>query len=94
MRNRNSRRDLGRKRGIASAAAWQPREADADTLRKRALFDARGTVLRTGKTYRTSGDVEWCIRRAVNGRTNQVEITVNGKIWRTCQLRTALKLLS
>jgi hypothetical protein len=45
--------------------SWQPGgahherfrsgEADADTMRRRALDDARGTVIREGITYRPSG---------------------------------------
>ena len=46
MRNRNSRRAIGRKRGLASARAWTPSAADADTLRRRALHDARGQIIR------------------------------------------------
>jgi hypothetical protein len=86
----NTRRELGRKRGLASAAAWKPRELDADTLRMRALWDARGLVIREGMTYTAAGCHTWAIRRAVQGRVNQVELVVDGARWRTGSMRAAL----
>ena len=72
----------------AVSAAWNKakaqkrmeRGADADTLRSRALHDARGTVIREGITYRSTGETKWVIRRSVTGRTDQYEFVANGKI--------------
>lgn len=70
-----------------------PPPVDADTLRWRALHDARGMVLREGATYRASGATTWCVRRALRGRVNQVEILVDGIVWRRCSLRRAERIL-
>lgn len=73
--------------------AANPPALDADTLRWQARQDARGTVLREGATYRAAGVTRWCIRRALRGRVNQVEIVVNGTIWRRCSIRRAERIL-
>lgn len=75
------------------ASAWGKRSAgvraeqrialgpDADTLRWRALHDARGTVVREGCTYRANGSVvRWQVRRAVAGRVDQFEFVANGRV--------------
>lgn len=56
------------------------RPVDADTLRRRALEDARGMVLREGATYRASGVTHWQVRRAVRGRVDQFEFVANGRV--------------
>ena len=58
--------------------------ADADTLRKRALHDARGAVLHDGTTYENGIEKHWRVVRSVLGRTNQLDVLVNGALWRTC----------
>jgi len=84
MRNSNSRREIGRKRGLASAAAWTPRAADADTLRSRALHDARGQLVREGVTYFGDGGVmPWSVCRSVRGRVDQFDVFAGGTLWRT-----------
>jgi len=87
MRNLNTRRDVGRKRGLASAKAWTPCAADADTVRSRALDDARGTVVRTGCTYTAAGVTEWQVRRSIAGRTNQYDLVANGIVIKTLGMR-------
>ena len=73
-----------RARGKASqrvqAAARVGRLADADTVRSRALSDARGLVVREGRTYRATGVTHWQVRRAVKGRTDQFEFVANGRV--------------
>lgn len=86
-RNRNTRREVGRKRGLASARAWKPGEPDADTLRNRALYDARGQVLREGVCYRDGKEIAWQVRRSVDGRTNQLDLVSNGRVIQTCGKR-------
>lgn len=59
----------------------------AEDARQRALHDAKGMVLRQGVTYTVkSGEVcadPWQKRRAVEGRTDQVEFVVSGRIVKT-----------
>jgi len=57
---------------------------DADTLRSRALHDARGAVIREGHTYRSTGTTHWQIRRSLRGRTDQRDIVFDGALFRTC----------
>ena len=86
-RNLNSRRELGRKRGLASAKAWKPREADADTLRFRSLSDARGKILREGVCYKSGVEMVWQVRRSIAGRTDQFDLMSNGRVIQTCGKR-------
>ena len=79
MRNINSKRELGRKRGLASAKAWTPHELDADTLRKRALHDARGQVVREGCDYDSHGEKNWKVQRSIYGRITQFDLLANGQ---------------
>lgn len=77
-------REWGRRSQAVQNAARLTRGPDAETLRRRAEHDARGTVLREGITYCGDGRViSWCVRRAVVGRVNQLEIVVAGRVWRT-----------
>jgi hypothetical protein len=85
IRRANSRwRAICRARGRASqrvqAVARATRPVDADTLRRRALDDARGKVVREGCTYRAAGLTQWQVRRALGGRTDQFELVVNGRV--------------
>ncbi len=56
------------------------RGPDEETLRWRALQDARGQVIREGRTYRATGVVHWQVRRAIEGRTDQFEFVANGRV--------------
>lgn len=77
-----ARAELGREWGFRSAAVWTPRDADYETVRKRALHDRRGTVLRDGTTYHSDGRVtEWKLRHALAGRTDQFELVANGRVF-------------
>ena len=68
----------------AKAAKRIASGADADTLRRRALHDARGQLLREGRTYSASAVTHWQIVRSVHGRIDQRDILVNGELFRTC----------
>lgn len=60
------------------------RGPDAETLRLRALHDARGKIVRDGVTYFGSGRVVgWCVRRSFAGRVDQFDVVVDGVVWRT-----------
>lgn len=82
------RRKVARAWGLRSAAVRGVKRietgVDADTLRRRALHDARGTVLREGVTYRADGETHWTVTRSVRGRTTQRDVIVDGKLNRTC----------
>lgn len=85
IRKRNSRwraicRARGRESQRVQAVARATRPVDADTLRRRALHDARGQVVREGCAYRSSGLTRWQVRRAVGGRTDQFEFVANGRV--------------
>lgn len=85
-----------RKERRAVAQAWARRShavqtekrlvlgVDAETLRHRALDDARGQLLREGHTYSATAVTHWKIVRSVKGRTDQRDILVNGEVFRTC----------
>ena len=80
MRKRNTIRELGRMLGLASAEAWTSSEIDSDTLRRRALDDARGQIMREGCVYSAAGETHFTVRRSVQGRTNQYDLTHNGVV--------------
>ena len=69
----------------------EPEPVDADTVRRRALDDARGLLLREGVTYRAGGETHWQLRRSLRGRVNQVDLVVDGVVWRTGARRDADK---
>lgn len=87
-------REWGRRSQRVQAAKRMERGPDADTVRLRALHDARGTVLREGVTYKGDGRiVPWCVRRSVAGRVNQVDIVAEGRVWHTGSARSAGRLV-
>lgn len=55
----------------------------AEDARQRALKDAKGMVLREGVTYTAEGEQHWQKRRALFGRTDQVELVCNGLVIKT-----------
>ena len=66
------------------AARRMERGADADTLRRRALHDARGQIMREGVTYFGDGRVvPWSVRRSVRGRVDQFDVFAGETLWRT-----------
>jgi hypothetical protein len=70
------------------AARRMERGPDADTLRRRALHDARGQIVRAGVTYFGDGRVVlWSVRRSVRGRVDQFDMIVGARVWRTGGVR-------
>ena len=59
------------------------RGPDADTLRKRALYDARGKVEREGCDYSSAGEQNWQTIRSLNGRTDQYDLCCEGQVCAT-----------
>ena len=74
----------GKRSAAARAVTRLASGVDAETLRSRALHDARGQLLREGHTYTATGCTHWQIRRSLHGRTNQRDVLTNGQIFRTC----------
>jgi hypothetical protein len=74
-----------RRSRAAQAAARMARGPDADTLRRRTLHDARGRVVHEGCTYFGDGRiVPWRVVRSVRGRTDQFDVIVGERLWKTC----------
>jgi len=63
------------------------RGPDADTMRKRALYDAKGQLVREGCTYRDGKVVTWRIVRSVAGRCDQFDIIASGQLRETAGKR-------
>jgi hypothetical protein len=77
-----------RRSHATQAAARIARGPDADTLRRRALHDARGQIVRAGVTYFGDGRVvPWCVRRSMGGRVDQFDVIVGVRVWRTAGVR-------
>lgn len=73
------------KRGAASRALTRAEcGIDAETAHRRALDDARGQLIREGRTYSASGVKHWRVIRSVRGRVNQRDVIVNGELFKTC----------
>lgn len=81
---RASRRQFSELGNRAKAALRLERGCDADTLRLRALHDARGQQLREGRTYSAAGVIHWRVIRSLHGRTDQRDVLVNNELFRTC----------
>lgn len=67
------------------------RGPDADTMRWRALYDAKGQVLREGVCWRNGVEIRWQVRRSVSGRVNQFDLISNGRVIQTCGARQLAK---
>jgi len=88
-RRRAVAQEWARRSHAVQAAKRIERGPDWDTLRMRALHDARGQVLRHGVTYSAAHPtgLPWTILRSKNGRTNQVDLHVGTSLLSTCGLR-------
>jgi len=84
-----------RRSHAAQSEARIARGQDADTVRRRALHDARGQLVREGVTYFGNGRViPWEVRRSLIGRVDQFDIIVSGYVWRTCGARRVNAIFS
>lgn len=74
---------------LARAAKRITYGPDAETVRMRALYDARGQVLRHGVTYSAAHPEgqPWTILRSKRGRTNQVDLHIDATLAFTGSLR-------
>jgi hypothetical protein len=88
-------REWGAKGLAAQAAARIERGPDAETVRKRALDDRRGLCIRRGTTYRADGStVAWWISHSIVGRSDQFDIVVDNRLWRTGGMRKVKQWLN
>ena len=86
--------EWARRSQAVQAERRMQRGPDAETLRWRAAQDARGQIMREGVTYFGDGRVvRWCVRRSVAGRVNQLDVVVDGKVWRTTGSRAVRRLM-
>jgi hypothetical protein len=83
------RKAFSRSGNEARAAKRMALGADADTLRSRALYDARGRTIRQGCDYSAAGEKHWVVIRSVRGRTDQIDLLRNGRLFRTGGIRQA-----
>lgn len=71
------------KRGVESRSAIRiERGIDAETAHRRALDDARGQLLREGRTYSATGQQHWQVVRSIRRRTDQRDVLVNGLLFK------------
>jgi hypothetical protein len=82
--------EWARRSNAVQSAARMERGPDAETVRYRALRDTRGKIIAHGCVYSANGARPWQIVRSQRGRTNQVDLDINGALFRTGSLRTAL----
>src|SRR5574338_55155 len=68
----------------AKEAKRMMREPDYETLHRRSLYDARGRILREGRTYCAASVTHWIVRRSQTGRVNQRDVLVDGRLWSIC----------
>lgn len=82
-----SRSELSKRWNALKASKRIEQGVDADTLRFRALQDARGKLERSGTTYDATGAHTWKMRRSIAGRINQRDFTIDGNYLLTAGIR-------
>lgn len=82
-------REWGRRSQAVQAEARKTREPDFQTARLRALHDRRGELIREGTSYKAGRVHDWRIVRSLRGRINQVDLIIDGQLWRTGSLERA-----
>lgn len=89
-----ARAALGREWGKRSAAKWKPSEPDPKTLAYRHKQDRKGRTIAEGHDYWPDKTRHWLIRHSLHGDTDQVDLVINARLWRTGSLlraRNAIK---
>lgn len=77
---RESRKRFSDIGNTAKAKLRLERAPDLDTLRLRALHDAKGEVIRHGCTYRANRETHWVVRRSIKGACDQFDFIANGRV--------------
>ena len=71
-----------------SHANRKPAELPLEDKIKRALWDRKGAVIREGVTYCGDGRiVQWAIRHSLAGKSNQLDVLVDGFLYLTAGKR-------
>ena len=74
-------RDWAHRSNAVQSTARIERGPDAETVRMRALYDARGQIVRQGVTFFGDGrEVPWMVCRSRCGRVNQFDFVANGVV--------------
>ena len=63
----------------------QTREIDADTLRDRARYDRRGSLILSGNVPTELGPKRVIVRWSVLGRVDQMDIVIDTVVVKTCR---------
>ena len=79
-RRREVARIWAHRSNAVQSAARIERGPDAESVRMRAMHDAKGQVVRHGMTYRASGETPWCVRRSVDGNVRQFDLVDGGQV--------------
>ena len=84
---KSERRALGKAWAAAKERKRIAAGVDSDTLAWRSMEDRRGTVLRSGCTYSSTGCVEWLVRHSIAGRSDPFDVVANGHVVKTVGAR-------
>ena len=84
---KGARSELGKAWADARGRKRMAAGVDAETIRRRALDDARGTILRHGCTYTAGAETAWQVVRSIAGRMTQFDLVANGTTIRTAGRR-------
>lgn len=72
--------EWARRSNAVQSEARIARGPDAETVRMRALHDAKGQIVRQGCTYRATGTTHWHVCRSVSGSVRQFDFVTNGRL--------------
>lgn len=84
---KSERSELGKAWAASRGRKRVASGVDAETLRRRALDDERGEVMRHGCAYTATTETAWHVVRSVGGRVTQFDLVANGSIVRTAGRR-------
>lgn len=72
--------EWGRRSADVHQKLRDARGADAETVRMRALHDAKGQIVREGATYYADRAIHWQVRRSLIGSIDQFDFVANGRV--------------
>jgi hypothetical protein len=78
------------KPGGAHDLRFHRQQADADTLRSRALYDRRGTVVLAGHCNTQAGAVPIAVRYSTAGRSDQLDVFLDNRLLFTASAARAM----
>ena len=74
-------------------ARQQSGGADADTMRKRAIYDRRGTLIISGQIKTEVGDKPLSVQWSTHGRSDQIDILIDGVTVKACRPSLSMEFL-